>query len=61
MNPKKIPSETAYVVVLYTLLTNMRFESSVILEGYKTKITLTKTIIQFESSVILEGYKTMVS
>ena len=40
------------------LFTNLRFESSVVLEGSKTKKTEAKGIHVFESSVVLEGSKT---
>ena len=40
------------------LFTNLRFESSVILEGSKTNMICRIYNAQFESSVILEGSKT---
>ena len=40
------------------LFTNLRFESSVILEGSKTKSIARDASALFESSVILEGSKT---
>ena len=41
------------------LFTNLRFESSVILEGSKTHIHSAGRPAPFESSVILEGSKTV--
>ena len=40
------------------LFTNLRFESSVILEGSKTCVIFFSLYFPFESSVILEGSKT---
>ena len=40
------------------LFTNLRFESSVILEGSKTVSACFRVFNVFESSVILEGSKT---
>ena len=41
-----------------SLFTNLRFESSVILEGSKTVYYFVNRTSKFESSVILEGSKT---